>query len=182
MRLQRFLLAGLLCFAASLVSSSPASARDQIHIVGSSTVFPFSTTVAERFGRSTRFQTPVVESTGSGGGLKLFCQGVGEQTPDITNSSRRIKKSEVDLCAANGVVGITEIKIGFDGIVIANSKSSERMSLTLEQVFLALAKQIPVDGQLVDNVFDDFVGCHFAVNHCFFHQIKHGRNFGSKKH
>jgi phosphate transport system substrate-binding protein len=151
MRLQRFLLAGLVCFAASLISSSPAMARDQIHIVGSSTVFPFSTTVAERFGRGTRFQTPVVESTGSGGGLKLFCQGVGKQTPDITNSSRRIKKSEVDLCAANGVAGITEIKIGFDGIVLANSKSSERMSLTLEQVFLALAKQIPVDGQLVDN-------------------------------
>lgn len=131
--------------------ASPALARDQIRIVGSSTVFPFTTTVAERFGRGSGFQTPVVESTGSGGGLKLFCQGVGESTPDITNSSRRIKQSEIELCASNGVAEIIEVQIGFDGIVLANSKKAEQMSLSLEQVFLALAKQIPVDGKLVDN-------------------------------
>ena len=82
-----------------MVVAAPAFARDQIKIVGSSTVFPFSTTVAERFGKSTEFKTPVVESTGSGGGLKLFCSGVGTQHPDITNSSRRIKESEVAKCA-----------------------------------------------------------------------------------
>jgi phosphate transport system substrate-binding protein len=151
MRLQSLLLAGLVGFVSTLFTDVPALARDQIHIVGSSTVFPFSTTVAERFGRGTGFQTPVVESTGSGGGLKLFCQGVGEGTPDITNASRRIKSSEVELCASNGVSEIVEIRIGYDGIVLANSKQADRLSLTLKQIFLALAKQIPVDGKLVDN-------------------------------
>ena len=151
MSIKRLGRASLLVLLLSLVQSPVAFARDQIHIVGSSTVFPFSTTVAERFGRATPFKTPVVESTGSGGGLKLFCQGVGEQTPDITNASRRIKASEVELCASNGVADIVEVKIGFDGIVLANSKKADRMALTLEQVFLALAKQIPVDGKLVDN-------------------------------
>jgi len=141
----------LFLFLSLILLAAPALARDQIRIVGSSTVFPFSTAVAERFGRGSRFSTPVVESTGSGGGLKLFCQGVGEGTPDITNSSRRIKPSEVELCARNGVSEIIEVQIGFDGIVLANAKRSERMSLTLEQIFLGLAKQIPVDGELVDN-------------------------------
>jgi phosphate transport system substrate-binding protein len=135
------------------ISAQSAAARDQIHIVGSSTVFPFSTTVAERFGRATGFKTPVVESTGSGGGLKLFCQGIGETTPDVTNASRRIKASEVELCASNGVAEIIEVKIGFDGIVLANSKAAARVKLTLEQIFLALAKEIPVDGKLVDNPY-----------------------------
>lgn len=130
-----------------------AEARDQIHIVGSSTVFPFATTVAERFGRTAGFKTPVVESTGSGGGLKLFCQGTGEKTPDIANSSRRIKESEVALCATNGVKQIVEIKIGFDGIVLASSKKAAPAKLTLQQVFLALAKQVPVGGKLVANPY-----------------------------
>ncbi|HKK51650.1 MAG TPA: PstS family phosphate ABC transporter substrate-binding protein [Myxococcota bacterium] len=151
MKLQLLLWAGLVSLIPTLISATPVWARDQIHIVGSSTVFPFTTTVAERFGRGTRFQTPVVESTGSGGGLKLFCQGVGGSTPDLTNASRRIKLSEVELCAANGVAEIVEIQIGFDGIVLANAKSQDRMSLTLEQIFLALAKQVPVDGKLVEN-------------------------------
>ena len=103
-----------------LCSAGPALARDQIRVVGSSTVFPFSTSVAERFGKTTAFQTPVVESTGSGGGLKLFCSGVGEATPDIANSSRRIKLSEVTLCEGNGVAEIVEIMIGYDGIVFAS--------------------------------------------------------------
>ena len=120
-----------------------AQARDQIRIVGSSTVFPFATTVAERFGRSTSFKTPIVESTGSGGGLKLFCAGIGDNHPDITNASRRIKKSEVKKCAGNGITEITEIKIGYDGIVIANSKNASHLNLSLKDVFLALAKNVP---------------------------------------
>lgn len=126
-----------------LAITTPALARDQINIVGSSTVFPFSTTVAERFGKSTDFKTPVVESTGSGGGLKLFCAGVGEEFPDITNASRRIKSSEVELCASNGVTEIVEATIGFDGIVLANSTEAAQMNLSLRDIFLALAKDVP---------------------------------------
>lgn len=134
--------------------SAPASARDQISIVGSSTVFPFSTTVAERFGKTTNFKTPVVESTGSGGGLKLFCAGNGDDHPDITNASRRIKNSEVENCAANGVADILEVKIGYDGIVLANSKKAAAVSLTLKDVFLALAKDVPDgDGQTRPNPY-----------------------------
>ena len=130
---------------ASLAMAASAQARDQIRIVGSSTVFPFSTAVAEQFGKTTKFKTPVVESTGSGGGLKLFCAGVGVQHPDITNASRRIKMSEVERCAKNGVAKITEVKIGYDGIVVANSKASPLMTLTLKQLFLALAKDVPAN-------------------------------------
>ena len=134
---------------ASVAFAGQALARDQIRIVGSSTVFPFSTAVAEAFGSSGKFKTPVVESTGSGGGLKLFCAGAGLDTPDITNASRRIKKSEVEKCASVGVTDITEVKIGFDGIVLASSKAATPMNLTKKQIFLALAKKIPVDGKLV---------------------------------
>lgn len=131
-----------------------AQARDQIRIVGSSTVFPFSTTVAEEFGRSTQFKTPVVESTGSGGGLKLFCAGVGESHPDITNASRRIKKSEVALCDKNGVAEIVEVKIGYDGIVLANSRKSDQLELSLRDIFLALAKDVPNgEGKLMANPY-----------------------------
>ena len=126
--------------------------RDYISIVGSSTVYPFSTVVAEQFGRTSRFKTPKVESTGSGGGIKLFCAGVGTSHPDITNASRRIKASEVAQCAENGVADIIEVKIGYDGIVLANAIDSEQIELTRKDIFLALAKQIPAaDGQLVDN-------------------------------
>lgn len=123
--------------------SAPAMARDTVNIVGSSTVYPFATVVAERFGRNTDFPTPKLESTGSGGGLKLFCAGIGTQHPDITNASRRMKKSEFEMCQNNGVKDITEVKIGSDGIVIANSKNAEKMDLTLKQIFLALAKEVP---------------------------------------
>ena len=136
-----------------LAMNGEAAARDQIRIVGSSTVFPFSTAVAEQFGNKTEFPTPVVESTGSGGGLKLFCEGVGEGTPDITNASRRIKASEVELCATNGVDAITEVKVGFDGIVLANSKSGPLISLTRAQIFQALAAKVEVDGEVVDNPY-----------------------------
>ena len=136
-----------------IAMAAQAEARDQIRIVGSSTVFPFATVVAENFGKVTSYKTPVIESTGSGGGLKLFCQGVGTEHPDITNSSRRIKKSEIELCATNGVAEITEIKVGFDGIVLANSKKAKHYDLTREQIFLALAKEVPVDGKLVANPY-----------------------------
>ena len=137
---------------AGIALAGTAEARDQIKIVGSSTVYPFSTTVAERFGKTTKFKTPVVESTGSGGGLKLFCAGVGVEHPDITNASRRIKSSEVDNCAKNGVTDITEVKIGYDGIVLANSRESPRMTVSLRQLFLALAKNVPAgEGKLIAN-------------------------------
>ena len=131
---------------AGVFVAGAAQARDQIRVVGSSTVFPFSTAVAEQFGKTSSFKTPVVESTGSGGGLKLFCAGVGDQHPDITNASRRIKSSEVEKCASNGITNITEVKIGYDGIAIANSKKAGKFELTLQDVYLALAKDIP-DGQ-----------------------------------
>lgn len=148
------LVAGLL-LAAGPGPSFAQSGRDYIYIVGSSTVYPFSTVVAERFGRGTTFKTPKVESTGSGGGLKLFCAGIGAEHPDITNSSRAIKQSEVDNCDANGVTDIVEVKIGYDGIVVANALRSRPMELTRADLFLALAKRVPgaADGDLVDNPY-----------------------------
>ena len=125
------------------MSATMAMARDYISIVGSSTVYPFATVVAEQFGKTTKFKTPKIESTGSGGGLKLFCAGVGVQHPDITNASRRIKKSECAKCAKNGVKEIVEIKIGYDGIVMANSKKAAPMKLTRKDIFMALAKEVP---------------------------------------
>ena len=127
----------------SISTLAQAAARDTIKIVGSSTVYPFATVVAERFGKKTEFNTPVIESTGSGGGLKLFCKGIGVEHPDITNASRRIKQSEIDSCAKAGINEITEIKIGYDGIVIANSRKGQNLSLTKRQIFLALSPMIP---------------------------------------
>jgi phosphate transport system substrate-binding protein len=132
--------------ATSTAAASAAGARDYITIVGSSTVYPFSTVVAEQFGKTTKFKAPKVEATGSGGGLKLFCDGVGVKFPDIANSSRRIKASEVEQCTKNGVSEIVELKIGYDGIVLANSKQSKLLNLTLKQLWLALAKEVP-DGE-----------------------------------
>ena len=120
-----------------------AYARDQINVVGSSTVYPFAIVVAEKFGKTTEFKTPKIESTGSGGGLKLFCAGVGEKHPDFTNSSRAITEKEIKKCRNNGVKDITEIKVGYDGIVIANSKSSKAFKMTRMDLYLALAAEIP---------------------------------------
>lgn len=153
--MKKVLLTGAAVMAAALSTTAQAE-RDYISIVGSSTVYPFSTVVAERFGKSTSFRTPKVESTGSGGGLKLFCMGVGDTTPDITNASRAIKQSEIDLCAENGVKDIVEVKVGYDGIVLANTKKAERMELTRKDIFLALAKNVPnPDGSetLVENPY-----------------------------
>ena len=142
----------LLAVSALALFAGPALARDQIRIVGSSTVYPFTTTVAENFGKTSGMKTPVVESTGTGGGMKLFCSGAGEDTPDMTNASRRIKKSEFEACAKNGVSDIVEIKVGFDGLTVAASKDAPDMKLTKQQLFMALAKQVPdKDGKLVDN-------------------------------
>ena len=130
-------------FVVSTGVVSAQSARDYISIVGSSTVYPFATVVAEQFGKTSRYKTPKIESTGSGGGLKLFCAGVGVEHPDITNASRRIKQSEIDKCRNNGVTEIVEVKIGYDGIVLANSKRAKPMKLSRKDIFLALAKEVP---------------------------------------
>jgi len=138
--------------AASVANISIASARDTISVVGSSTVYPFATVVAERFGKSTDFRAPKVESTGSGGGLKLFCNGVGVGTPDITNASRRIKSGEFERCQKNGVKEIVEVLIGYDGIVLANAQGGEQFNLTRKDIYLALAKLVPgPDGKLIEN-------------------------------
>jgi len=148
--------AALVSLILTVIASGSAfaqSSRDYIYVVGSSTVYPFSTVVAERFGRNTEFKTPKIESTGSGGGLKLFCDGVGVDYPDITNSSRAIKSSEIEKCASNGVTGVVEVKIGYDGIVIANAIKSQTVALSRRDIFLALAKQVPGEaaGELIDN-------------------------------
>lgn len=140
--------------ATSGTAVAPAdSARRQIRIVGSSTVYPFSSYVAEEFGDTTGNPTPVVESTGSGGGHKLFTEGVGAATPDITNSSRRMKTSEFERAVENNVGGITEALIGFDGIAVAQSINNDPVDLTIEQITLAVAKEVPQGGKLVPNPY-----------------------------
>jgi phosphate transport system substrate-binding protein len=139
--------------AATALLATPAAARDQIRVVGSSTVFPFTSAVAETFGRQGKFKTPVVESTGTGGGMRLFCNGVGVEHPDVTNASRRITKTEFENCAKNGVTNIIEVKMGFDGIVVADSVRSTSFDLSRKDIWLALAKQVPVDGKLVPNPY-----------------------------
>jgi phosphate transport system substrate-binding protein len=135
-----------LAVAAALIgatATATAATRDYISIVGSSTVYPFATVVAETFGKTTPFKTPKIESTGSGGGIKLFCAGVGVEHPDITNASRRMKKSELEQCHGNGVNHVVEVKVGYDGIAIANAKSAPVFELSRKDLFLALAKDVP---------------------------------------
>ena len=142
--------AATLALAASSIAAH--AQRDQIRIVGSSTVYPFTTAVAEQFGRSGGGKTPVVESTGTGGGFKLFCAGVGPTHPDLTNASRAMRKSEFEDCQKNGVKDVVEIKVGIDGLTIAHSKGGPALKLTMAQVFLALAERVPgPDGALVAN-------------------------------
>jgi len=133
----------ILTAALTLGFAASANARDYINIVGSSTVYPFATVVAENFGKSTGFKTPKIESTGTGGGFKLFCAGVGVQHPDISNASRAIKASEVETCKANGVTEIVEVKIGYDGIALANAKWAPQMKISVKELYLALAKEVP---------------------------------------
>lgn len=151
---------------AALVSASTASVaqeRDQIRIVGSSTVYPFASYVVEEFGATTEYPTPTIESTGSGGGMRLFCQGVGAGTPDITNASRRMKVSEFDRCQDNGVTKITEAMIGSDGIVLAQSNTNDDFNVTREQILLAVADKVPEDGKLVDNPHDNWSDIHSSL-------------------
>lgn len=143
----------LIATAALMLMAGSAQARDAALVVGSSTVYPFTTAVAENFGKNTGMNTPVIESTGTGGGLKLFCAGIGNDTPDAVNASRPIKEGEIETCAKNGVVDPIELTIGKDALVLAHVKGNDRMSITLEQIYLALAKQIPVDGKLVANPY-----------------------------
>lgn len=155
MKVRNILLAGTVG-ASLLMSGNAMAARDYISIVGSSTVYPFATVVAEKFGKTSKFKTPKIESTGSGGGFKLFCGGVGVNYPDITNASRAIKSSEIEKCSANGVKDIVEVKIGYDGIVLANSKEVAPMKLTRRDIFLALAKDVPDPknpGKLIPNPY-----------------------------
>jgi phosphate transport system substrate-binding protein len=149
-------LIGIAASAVALAGCQPqgGAARDQIRIVGSSTVYPFTTAVAEQFGKGGQFKTPVVESTGTGGGFKLFCEGVGEDKPDVSNASRAITKSEFETCGKNGVNEIVELKIGFDGIVLAESKAGTPLKVTRTQIFQALAKDVPgPDGKLMPNPY-----------------------------
>ena len=144
------LFSALTLFSALFFMSGQAIARDQISIVGSSTVYPFSTTVAEKFGQQAEFKTPVVESTGSGGGMKIFCKGIGMTLPDITNSSRAIKSSEKELCAKNGIDPI-EYLIGYDGIVFANNSIVDRGVFTKEDIFNAVSYNVMKNGEWVKN-------------------------------
>lgn len=143
----------ILIIAALTLAATAASARDQIRAVGSSTVFPFTTTVAEQFSRTTGRKAPIVESTGTGGGMRLFCAGIGVQHPDIANASRPITKSEIAQCKTNGVTDILELKIGYDGIVLTTKKGAPISNLTKKQVWLALARQVPQNGNLVNNPY-----------------------------
>ncbi len=139
------------------VTQANAAGRDTINIVGSSTVYPFATSVAEAFGKKSNFNTPKIESTGSGGGMKLFCAETGVSSPDVTNASRRIKKSELEMCHENGVKEVVEALVGYDGIVIANSLDTPAFELSLKDLYLALAKDVPAaDGSeaLVANPYE----------------------------
>ena len=141
-----------LATASLLANVAPVFARDSISVVGSSTVYPFATVVAERFGKASEFKAPKVESTGSGGGLKLFCKGIGIATPDVANASRRIKQTEFDSCQSNGVTDIVEVLIGYDGIVLANAKGKAPFELSRKDIYLALAAQVVgPDGKLIPN-------------------------------
>ena len=137
--------------AGSFLVTNLASARE-IKIVGSSTVFPYTQAVAEEFARAGG-KAPTVESTGTGGGMKIFCAGIGEAHPDITGASRAMKSSEKKLCDKNGVTDVTEVLLGYDGLSIANSRKGKKFSVSKPQIYLALAAKVPVDGKLVDNPY-----------------------------
>ena len=142
--MQRFTALSVLAGGMLAVSISNVLARNYIQIVGSSTVYPFATVVAEQFGKTSIFKTPKIEATGSGGDLKLFCAGIGVGHPDIANASRRIKKAEVERCAKNGVTEIIEIKVGYDGIVLGNAKVGPALDVSRKEIFMALAKDVPI--------------------------------------
>ena len=146
-------------FAAAVCAfvSQPALARDQIRVVGSGTLYPFVTIAAEQFGQDGKFKTPLVESTGTGGGFKLFCEGTGEDKPDINNASRKIMASEKEACIKNGVIDPIEIQLGYDGIILANKKGAPHFNLTKKQIFMALARKLPdTTGALQPNSYQSW--------------------------
>ncbi|PKP63358.1 MAG: phosphate ABC transporter substrate-binding protein, partial [Alphaproteobacteria bacterium HGW-Alphaproteobacteria-8] len=131
--------------AAVALSAGVATARDQIRIVGSSTVFPYTQAVVEEFGNTSGFASPILESTGTGGGMKIFCEGIGANFADITGASRAMKAGEYELCAKNGVTDVSEALIGYDGLSIAVARATAfDWALTMEQIYLALAAEVPV--------------------------------------
>lgn len=142
--------------ALALVGQAHAQSRDNIQIVGSSTVFPYTQAVAEQFANAGAFKAPVVESTGTGGGMQIFCSGVGAQTPDITGASRAMKKSEFELCAKNGVTNVTEILLGYDALSLSNAQGGPEMSVTKAQLFQALAAEVEVDGEIKANPYNSW--------------------------
>ncbi len=154
----RFLpLLAILATSALTMYAPDAFARDQIHIAGSSTVFPFTSMAAEQFGKEGKFKTPIVESTGTGGGFKLFCEGVGEDKLDINDASRPITDSEKELCTKNGVTDIAEVTIGYDGIILANKKGGPTFSVSKKDLFMALARWLPdKSGKLVLNTIHNW--------------------------
>ena len=150
---QKTLTIAALAAVAAIAAGTAAEARDQIRIVGSSTVFPYTQAVSEEFANKSGQAAPVVESTGTGGGMKIFCQGIGADNPDVTGASRAMKKSEYELCVSNGVDSVSEALLGYDGLSIAVSRSGQALDVSKEQLFLALAAQVPQDGKLVANPY-----------------------------
>lgn len=138
---------------ACLALPAAAATRDQVRVVGSSTIFPYTQAVAEEFSGETGFPSPVVESTGTGGGMQLFCAGVGPRTPDVTTASRRILPSEVALCRRNGVTDITEARFGEDAVVLARSRRAPPVAFSRAELFQGLAASVEVDGKLVANPY-----------------------------
>jgi phosphate transport system substrate-binding protein len=156
MKLSHLSVAALAVAGALVATGAQAQSRDQIRIVGSSTVFPYTQAVSEQFAAMTGGTAPVVESTGTGGGMQIFCGGVGPDHPDITGASRAMTKSEYDSCIANGVDSVTEVLIGYDGLSIAHSLQGPDMDLTKAQIFQALAAQVEVDGEIVANPYTNW--------------------------
>lgn len=154
--MRKLLTTGLIALATLVMGANAAQARDQIRIVGSSTVYPFASYVTEEFGATTKFKTPVIESTGSGGGFKLFTEGTGDNTPDITNASRRMKISELERAQQNNVGDVVEALIGFDGIAVAHNIANEPIDLALEEITLAVAAEVPQNGKLVPNPYKNW--------------------------
>jgi phosphate transport system substrate-binding protein len=152
----RFLTSAAALLIAVAGTTGVAAARDQIRIVGSSTVFPFTQAVAEQFANATGMPAPVVESTGTGGGMKIFCQGVGEDQADLTGASRAMKASEYEACQAAGVDSVTEVQIGYDGIAVAHAKDGPDVNFTKAQLFQALAAEVEVNGEIVANPYKNW--------------------------
>ncbi len=156
MKIALYASAAVIAVAAFGTTAAFAQSRDQIRIVGSSTVFPYTQAVSEQYAAMTGGAAPVVESTGTGGGMQIFCGGVGPDHPDITGASRAMKQSEFDLCVQNGVDSVTEVLIGYDGLSVAHSSQGPDLNLTKAQIFQALAAQVEVDGQIVDNPYKNW--------------------------